>query len=280
MDLGFERAGYEIGLAFDKNPDSIASYKHNRNEPHNAYCEDIRDITLARLDELHGGLFTPEGVIGGPPCQSFSRANPLVEDEDPRHELPLVYARLLSALNERSPVGFFVLENVPGLCSEKHATRFEEICGALEGAGFTVTSAVLNASDYQTPQSRDRLFVVGINPELFPHVVWTPPAPTTTDRQNVTVRAAIANLVEPVRFSRNVNPDDFPVHRNHWCMRPKSPKFSRPGALVPGRSGSRSFKTLSWDQPSYTVAFGNREVHIHPDCHRRLSVYEAMRLQG
>ena len=38
--------------------------------------------------------------------------------------------------------------------------------------------------------------------------------------------------------------------------------------------------TLQWDAPSLTVAYGHREVHIHPGCHRRLSVFEAMRLQG
>lgn len=41
----------------------------------------------------------------------------------------------------------------------------------------------------------------------------------------------------------------------------------------------RSFRTLSWDKPSWTVAYGHREVHVHPDGHRRLSVYEAMLLQ-
>lgn len=57
-------------------------------------------------------------------------------------------------------------------------------------------------------------------------------------------------------------------------------KFSKAGALVPGNGNGRSFKTLHWDRPSLTVAYGHREVHIHPGCHRRLSVFEAMRLQG
>jgi DNA (cytosine-5)-methyltransferase 1 len=63
-------------------------------------------------------------------------------------------------------------------------------------------------------------------------------------------------------------------------MTPKSKSFSTPGALVPGTARGRSFRTLHWDQPSPTVAYGNREVHVHPDSRRRLSVYEAMLLQG
>lgn len=280
LDLGFELAGYQVALAFDKNADSIASYKHNRAQTNHAYCEDIRGLTLARMDELYGGHFSPQGLIGGPPCQSFSQANPLVTDEDPRHDLPLVYARLLHDLNARNPVEFFVMENVPGLRSDKHYARYVEMRAALSEAGFNVADAILNASHYCTPQNRERLFVVGFNAELFPETFWAPPAVTTPDAATVTVRAAIEGLPEPTRFVRGANPDHFPAHRNHWCMQPKSAKFTRPGALTPGRSGGRSFKTLSWDSPSFTVAFGNREVHIHPECHRRLSVYEAMKLQG
>lgn len=67
--------------------------------------------------------------------------------------------------------------------------------------------------------------------------------------------------------------------RSHWCMTPKSKKFFD-GSLLPGRSTGRSFKTLSWDKPSHTVSYGHREVHVHPDCNRRISVHEALLLQG
>ena len=62
-------------------------------------------------------------------------------------------------------------------------------------------------------------------------------------------------------------------------MNPKSPRF-RDGSLVEGDSSSRSFKTLAWNKPSITAAYGHREVHVHPNGKRRLSVFEAMKLQG
>lgn len=62
-------------------------------------------------------------------------------------------------------------------------------------------------------------------------------------------------------------------------MTPKSPKFFD-GSLTSARSSGRSFKVLDWDKPSYTVSYGHREVHVHPDGRRRLSVFEAMLLQG
>ena len=70
-----------------------------------------------------------------------------------------------------------------------------------------------------------------------------------------------------------------PIHPNHWCMVPKSDRFKN-NKLIPGDCSQRSFRTLEWERPSYTVAYGNREVHVHPSGNRRLSVYEAMLLQG
>jgi DNA (cytosine-5)-methyltransferase 1 len=63
-------------------------------------------------------------------------------------------------------------------------------------------------------------------------------------------------------------------------MVPKSKNFTTPGALVQGTARGRSFRTLDWKQPSPTIAYGNREVHVHPSGRRRLSVYEALLLQG
>ncbi len=62
-------------------------------------------------------------------------------------------------------------------------------------------------------------------------------------------------------------------------MAPKSIKFQT-GELVEGYKDKRSFRTLSWNEPSYTASYGNREVHVHPNGHRRLSVLEAMLIQG
>ena len=58
-------------------------------------------------------------------------------------------------------------------------------------------------------------------------------------------------------------------------MQPRSPKF-KSGEFGTGRS----FRKLNWNEPSPTVAYGHREIHVHPDGARRLSIYEAMLLQG
>ncbi|HEY4201625.1 MAG TPA: DNA cytosine methyltransferase [Devosiaceae bacterium] len=279
LDLGFEQAKFQVGLAYDKKPDSVLSYNHNRIGKKHGHVADVGLLTLNDLDICWDGRFEPTGLVGGPPCQSFSQANRSINEDDPRHKLPLAYAGLLKALNSRKPVEFFVMENVKGLRSSLHAHRLALFKDALDDAGFYVTERLLNAADFGTPQNRERLFIVGLNRELFGNVEWAGPAKLAECKRAPAVETVLRGLPEPAFYSRNADPTTFAHHKNHWCMAPKSPRF-RDGRLRTGETSNRSFKTLAWDRPSITVAYGHREVHIHPDCHRRLSVYEAMRLQG
>lgn len=280
LDLGFERSGFDVGIAVDKKHDSVRSYNQNRVAPPRGHCVDVNDLSLSSLDEMWGREFKPTGLIGGPPCQSFSQANRSITEADPRHQLPLVYARLLTELNARNPMDFFVMENVKGLRSGPHAHRLALFKAALTAAGFHVTERLLNAADYGTPQSRERIFLVGLNKKKFGELEWSPPKALLERHQRLTVRTAIGGLKEPTHFSRDAEPSNFAHHKNHWCMAPKSKRFKEGGGLKAGDSSFRSFKTLDWEKPSITVAYGHREVHVHPDRHRRLSVYEAMILQG
>ena len=91
------------------------------------------------------------------------------------------------------------------------------------------------------------------------------------------MRSVIGDLPEPAFCARDLEKSAIPHHENHWTMRPVSKRFSAPGGAQ--RAG-RSFRRLEWDKPSPTVAYGHREIHVHPDGRRRLSIFEAMRLQG
>jgi DNA (cytosine-5)-methyltransferase 1 len=280
LDLGFEQAGFDVAMAFDIREDAITSYNANRPESPGGRYMNVRDLSLARLDALAGGEFAPIGIIGGPPCQSFSRANRSQSENDPRHELPFVYADLIRALNTRNPLHFFVLENVLGLKQEPHVELYEKLKLELTSAGFRVYDEVIDARSFGVPQKRERIILVGINSQLYDENSWLSPQKQDVPTHELTVAHAFRGLPEPIFYRRGLAEADIPFHPNHWCMSPKSPKFTTPGALVEGRRRNRSFKTLSWAEPSVTVAYGNREVHIHPTCKRRLSVFEAMRLQG
>ena len=276
LDLGFEQAGFAVGAAVDLRPPSIATYNHNR-KSEVGHVGDVTLLTPAKLDLLTDQEHFPAGIIGGPPCQSFSRATHS-SDDDHRHELPLEFARLLREFNRRADVGFFAFENVPGLLKTKHKDRYDAILSAFRRAGFRVRAEVLNASAFGVAQDRTRLILVGYNKAVYPGLEWLPPEPT--HEVPATVRSAIGNLSAPKRWRRGLDAAAIPLHPNHWCMVPKSKNFTTPGALVPGTARGRSFRMLDWKAPSPTVAYGNREVHVHPNGRRRLSVFEALLLQG
>lgn len=276
LDLGFEQAGFSVAAAVDRRDFCITSYNHNRTYK-TGHVADVTVLSATAIDHLAGRTIAPAGVIGGPPCQSFSRAAHSTDD-DHRHELPLEFARILAEFNARAPVEFFAFENVPGLLKDKHADRYKGIVDAFDEAGFAISQALLNASAFGVAQNRPRLILVGFNKTLFPALKWR--APDATTPTATPVKDVIKQLPPPAYWTRDLNRASIKLHPNHWCMTPKSKNFRTPGALVPGTSRGRSFRTLDWDQPSPTIAYGNREVHVHPDGKRRLSVFEALLLQG
>jgi DNA (cytosine-5)-methyltransferase 1 len=278
FDLGFEQAGFAPVLAIDADSAACKTFKQN----HARTLVLRRDLSSApkgyvieRLCELPEDTI-PIGVIGGPPCQAFSLSNGYKRNDDPRAELPRHYASILKELNCEYKIDFFVFENVLGL-KQLHVDAFEQFKRLFAGAGFVIFENELDAADFGVAQVRKRVFVVGFNKDKYPGLQFS--FPTAFLNARTTVREKIGHLPPAFLFERGTRPESIPHHPNHWCMRPRSPRFTN-GTLKQGEIKGRPFRVLRWDEPSWTVAYGHREVHIHPGGNRRLSVYEAMLLQG
>jgi DNA (cytosine-5)-methyltransferase 1 len=275
LDLGFESAGFEAALAFDLRSPAVDSYNHNRDR-RTAHVADVTKLRLRDLDEKYGSRFDPVGVIGGPPCQSFSRGNSNRSDNDPRSKLIRKFFSLALRLHKsRSGLDFIVMENVLEVAKAKNGKLLKDEIARLELNGFSVFIEETNALKFGVAQKRRRLILIALNKSRR-QFDWNGLEEVTGSTK---VRDVIGALAEPVWFSdfkEGMRPVD---HLNHICMTPKSKKF-QDGSLLVARSSGRCFKVLDWDKPSYTVSYGHREVHIHPSGHRRLSVYEAMLLQG
>ncbi len=275
LDLGFQNAGFDVKLAIDSEPAAIAT--HCANFPNaTAVAADLVKLgskgVLALLKEtVPAGRHI--GVIGGPPCQGFSRANTRTKKADPRNRLPSLYVRIIKELQSEYEVDFFIFENVLGIRDSPHVRRYRRLLSALRHLGFDVNEQEYCALDFGVPQNRRRIIVSGVaegrtRSEFKPISVLG----------KRTVRDGIGDIsIEPVFFKRGASAECSEVHPNHWTMTPVSEKFKNPDQLSADR---RSFKRLRWDFPSPTVAYGNREIHVHPSGNRRLSIYEAMRLQG
>ena len=279
LDHGFKLVGFHPILAIDINPAAIDTYRANHPETRTIQADlaTLDPATIIDWWEESAGGKKPIGIIGGPPCQAFSASNVHQTKDDPRRNLLDNYASILEAFATRYAIDFFVIENVPGLLRSNYRKHFEEFTGTVEQAGFKVINEILNAGTYGVPQHRKRLIAVGVNRIRHPYIKLKlregnyefPPS----------IEGAIRGLPEPAFCSRGLESENIPHHPNHVAMVPRSSRFTN-GSLTAGDSKGLSFKVLSWDAPSYTVAYGHNEVHVHPDCHRRLSVYEAMLLQG
>jgi DNA (cytosine-5)-methyltransferase 1 len=274
LDYGFSKENFKVILACDNFEAAVESYNLNskRKVAQKIDLSVVNPDAFYRLVDKVSSKFAPEGIIGGPPCQGFSRANVQSNPNDPRNLLPFRYAEILYALNKRYNLKFFVFENVMGLTTSKHATHFEAILKAFRRAGFYIFLQTLNAQDFGVPQLRRRLFLVGLNRSIYSKEDFAFPSGHV---RKTTVRETIQGLPEPVYFQRGLQPSNFAYHPNHWTMMPKSVKF-----LSMSTTSGRSFRRIEWDEVSPTVAYGNREIHVHPDGGRRLSVLEAMLLQG
>ncbi len=273
LDLGFRRQGFVVPLAIDFSAAAILTHQRNFKETHGVVADLVKLGPTGVLAHVTSTIPRGEriGIIGGPPCQGFSRGNPNSRSDDPRNELPSLYIQIVRSLRKHYTVDFVVFENVLGMKDKKHLPTFHALLADLKGLQFDVTENELCSLEFGVPQNRRRIILTamrnGLDCELPPPKKRKGPA---------TVNEAIAGLPDPVFFARGLSSAEFPVHPNHWTMKPKSKRFTDPVAVA----GGRSFRRLSWDKPSPTIAFGHREIHVHPEGHRRLSIYEAMILQG
>ena len=223
LDLGFERAGFEIGLAYDIRPHSVASWNRNRPGCPYGHIADLSTIHLCDMDRDHGSRFVPSGIIGGPPCQSFSRANHFRSDGDPRGKHVRHFLSIaLRFHRNRSSLDFILMENVPDLAKAEGGRLLQRETARLEEHGLRVHTFYLDAVCHDVPQRRKRLFLLAVKEQECAFWGWSPPGGERTEK---TVREAIGGLPQPALFRHGITKDEISVHPNHWCMTPKSPKF-------------------------------------------------------
>lgn len=159
--IGFEMEGFKSILAIDKWDDAVNTYNYNRKNK-DALSIDINDYSDDMLDTLKKKNAEITGVIGGPPCQGFSMVGKR-EIGDERNSLYLQYVRFVRKLKPK----FFILENVKGLLSMEKGLYRDDIISRFSELGYNVNYKLLRASDYGVPQSRERVFFIGLRKDIF-----------------------------------------------------------------------------------------------------------------
>lgn len=182
LDLGFEKAGFDIIWANDNNKKVEETYNKNHKKT-KLVIKSIVDIKPEEIPEC-------DVIIGGPPCQSWSAAGAGKGKADSRGQLFYDYIRLIK---DKKPKAF-IAENVKGIVSKRHIESFKEIVSLFNEAGYDVTFKVLNAKNYGVPQDRERVFIVGTRREL--NIKYDFPKAINGEGNYVTLKEAIGDLAD------------------------------------------------------------------------------------
>jgi DNA (cytosine-5)-methyltransferase 1 len=148
LSLGFEKAGFEVVAAFEYWEPSIEVYKENFSHP--ILKQDLKneEASIKKIKE-----FSPDLIMGGPPCQDFSSAGKRDVTQG-RADLTYHFANIICSIRPK----WFVMENVEQI---KKSYILKDVVNQFEKCQYGLTSVILNASFCGVPQSRKRFFLIG-----------------------------------------------------------------------------------------------------------------------
>ncbi len=275
LDLGFEKAGFDVIWANEYDKEIWETYEKN----HKNTVLDRRSIA----DILSNEVPDCDGIIGGPPCQSWSEAGSKKGIADKRGQLFYEFMRILA---DKRPK-FFLAENVSGMLLPTHKDALANIKQMFTDIGYNLSFELLNVSDFGIPQDRKRVFFIGYRKDLGLKFQFPKP---TTPKNKVTLEQAIGDLkstVLPAREGNLTNGENCIIPNHEYMIGGFSSIFM-----------SRN-RVRSWDEVSFTIQAGGRHAPLHPqapkmkfieqnirefvkgkeELYRRLSVRECARIQ-
>ncbi|MBD5410895.1 MAG: DNA cytosine methyltransferase [Treponema sp.] len=277
LDLGFEKAGFDIPIANEY--DSTIWETFVLNHPNTKLIKgDIRQINETDFPN------DIDGIIGGPPCQSWSEAGALRGIDDDRGKLFYDYIRILKSKQPK----FFLAENVSGMLANRHKQAVENIIQTFKDCGYNVSITLVNAKDYGVAQERKRVFYIGFRKDLNINFKF-PKGSTEDDKNKLCLKDVIWDLKDtavPAGKKNYHNP--IAVNNNEYFTGAYSPIFM-----------SRN-RVKSWNEQAFTVQASGRQCQLHPQApkmvfiaqnkrefvkgkeslYRRMTIREIARIQG
>lgn len=266
MSKGLEDAGLNIIAGIDIWDKAIDSYKQNFN--HLSVCADISQLTPKSFDIQNNiGKDNIDIIVGGPPCQGFSIAGKR-DKKDPRNSLFMEYVKYLNYFNPKA----FIMENVMGILSMKNSSNTKVIDIIMEELNHNYNCVIckLYASDFEVPQNRRRVIIIGIRKDL--NIIPVEPTPILTKESRVPVHIVLESR-------KDVDIKHYLSERALTGIKKKREKSKQKG-------NGFGAQFLNMEKPSYTiparywkdgydalVAYSDTEV-------RRLTILELKRIQS
>jgi DNA (cytosine-5)-methyltransferase 1 len=267
MSKGLIDAGLNIIAGIDIWDKAVESY--NKNHEHKAYCEDLTKLSPEKFNELYNKENKKiDVIVGGPPCQSFSIAGKR-DKNDPRNALFMEYVKYLDYFKPKA----FIMENVIGMLSKKteDGENVIDIIMELLNKKYNCIINKLYASDFEVPQNRRRVIIIGIRKDL--HITLKEPHPVI---KSIEDRIPVKNILIP---KENVDKKYYLSEKALIGIVNKKKKSKKNGFGF-------GAQMLNFDKPSYTiparywkdgydalVKYNEKEI-------RRLTILELKRIQS
>ena len=245
LSLGFEAAGIKT-IGYEMKEDCCETYRQNLH----SQCNQTMITTDSDFPKVNI-------VIGGPPCQPFSRFGKQLGKNDERNGFPA----FIEAIRKLQPQ-IWMCENVRGL-PEQNKEYFKQLIQEFESLGYVVDYKVVRMVKYDVPQNRERLVIVGHHGGFeFPE----------EKDYKITAGEALGNLATTI---------------------PENPAWLTPSmdeyiAKYEKASKCRVPRDLHLDRPARTLTCRNlagatsdmHRIRLEDGRRRRITVREAARLQG
>jgi DNA (cytosine-5)-methyltransferase 1 len=253
LDLGFRQAGFNVVWANEYDKSIWDTYEFN----HPDTQLDKRDIRKIKSEEIPDCI----GIIGGPPCQSWSEAGAQRGIDDSRGQLFYDYIRIVQ---DKQPL-FFLAENVSGILAAKHKEAFANIISQFQEIGYKIAYKLVNAKNFGVPQDRERVIIVGYHEKMS--VLFEFPQPRG---EILNLRDAIFNLalIEPFKITYKEKRETSQITvPNHEYL---DTGFS---SMYMSRNRVRS-----WSEPSFTILACGRQIPLHPQANKMILVAKDKRI--
>jgi DNA (cytosine-5)-methyltransferase 1 len=299
MSLGARMAGIDVRLAIEKESHAARTYAHNHP------CTDVVVADVKNIEKINvekGGKTSI--LFGGPPCQGFSTSNQKTRSSG--NDTNWIFTEYIRLIRQWKP-DFVVFENVKGIIETEKGIFRDKILHELEASDYTCTSGILCSADFGVPQIRSRFFIIGSRYGIrvsFPSII---------KEKHVTVHEAIGDLPKlPNGANYNFRPYRRKAHSdyarsmrngdngctNHYVTMNASHIIERykyipqggnweniPEGLMSNytdrnRCHTGIYRRLCSDRPSVVIGNYRKNMLIHPEEDRGLSVREAARLQS
>jgi len=271
LSKGFMDAGFQPLLINEIDKTACETLK--KNHPHHR-----GRIVQGSMTELSLERCSPDVLMGGVPCQAFSHAGERKGLEDPRGQLILEFNRLV---NECRPK-FLLIENVKGLATHEKGKTLESVLELFSNEGlYKIKYKVLNAKDYEVPQKRERIIIVGTRSNL--NLNYEFPEPSL---KKVVLKDVLKNVPQSdgERYSEEKKKVlDMVPPGGCWVDLPIDVQKAYMGKAFTSGGGRRGMaRRLSMEEQCLTLTTSpaqKQTERCHPNETRPLTVREYARIQ-